>query len=189
MGEKKNNSNIKFVVALLFVVVIILIIIAISILIYSLNYYNIKLTTIIGIGIILAIFGALLYIPPRIAEEKEQMANQMFVVDIFSKNNNDEHIRITEQNILFKYKITIKYYYIFPRIFSYISLIGKTWETPVFDIIGQTQLSKEELNNIIERLNELNNGGDDIVVNFCGKRKNVNRNEVNKILEKYLVSI
>ena len=189
MGEKKNNSNIKFVIALLFAVVIILIIIAISILIYSLNYYNMKLTTIISIGIILAIFGALLYIPRSIAEKKDELVNQIFVVDIFSKYNNDEHIRITEQNILFKYKITIKYYHIFPRIFSYISLIGKTWETPVFDIIGQTQLSKEDLNNIIEKLNELNNSDGDIIINFYGNRKNVNKNEINKILEKYLISI
>lgn len=187
--REKNNSNINFVIAFLFAIVIISIIVAISILIYSLNYYNIKLTTIIGIGVILAIFVALLYFPTRIAEKKEQLVNQIFVLDIFAQNNNAEHIRITEQNILFKYKNTIKYWYVFPRALSYISLTGKTGEKPTYDIIGKIQLSNDERNNIIEKINELNNCEGDIIINYGENRKFVSRNEINKILENYSISI
>ena len=97
MKNKKDNN-------IIIISAIISLIIGISFLIYFLNYYNIKLTTIICIVIVILIIIPILYIPYRIAENKKQLIDELFIVDIFSKCNNDEHIRITENNILFKYK-------------------------------------------------------------------------------------
>ena len=81
-------------------IIIIFAIISLSIaIICLLNYYNIKLTTIISIIIIILIIVPLLYIPYRIAEKKKQLIDELFIVDISNKGNNDEHIRITEKNI------------------------------------------------------------------------------------------
>ena len=68
---------------------------------YFLNYYNIKLTIIISIVIALLIIVPILDIPYRIAENKKQLIEELFTVDISHKHNNDEHIRITEKNVLF----------------------------------------------------------------------------------------
>lgn len=115
MKNKKDN-NIVIISA------IISLIIGVSFFIYFLNYYNIKLTTIISIAIAIIIIVAILYIPYRIAENKKQLVDELFIVDIFNKYNNNEHIRITEKNILFKYKSVIKYFYIFPNYFRLLVL-------------------------------------------------------------------
>lgn len=168
-------------------IIIIFAIISLSIaIICLLNYYNIKLTTIISIIIIILIIVPLLYIPYRIAEKKKQLIDELFIVDISNKGNNDEHIRITEKNILFKYRSVIKYYYIFPKLFSSLSLKGKLWETPTYNIIGKTQLSGDELINILEKINNLNNDVDgDIIINYSGNKKLTDRNKIDKIFWKY----
>ncbi|GEM_PF-6691655 len=179
MKNKKDNN-------IIIISAIISLIIGISFLIYFLNYYNIKLTTIICIVIVILIIIPFLYIPYRIAENKKQLIDELFIVDIFSKCNNDEHIRITENNILFKYKRVIKYYYIFPKLFSSISLKGKLWETPTYNIISKSQLSADELNDILEKINDLNNLADgDIIINYKGNKKFVNKNDIDKIFWKY----
>ena len=87
---------------------------------------------------------------------------------------------------MFKYESVIKYYYIFPKLFSSLSLKGKLWETPTYNIIGKTQLSADELNNILEKINNLNNNADgDIIINYNGNKKFTNRNDIDKILWKY----
>ena len=180
MKNKKNNNIIIIISA------IISLIIGITFLIYFLNYYNIKLTMAISIVVVLLIIIAVLYIPYRIAQNKEQLLNELFIVDIFNKYNNDEHIRITEKNILFKYKSVIKYYYIFPKLFSSISLKGRVSETPTYSIIGKTQLTFDELNEIIEKINKLNDNADgDIILNYKGNKKFVDRNDIIKIFQKY----
>lgn len=179
MKNKKDNN-------IIIISAIISLIIGISFLIYFLNYYNIKLTTIICIVIVILIIIPILYIPYRIAENKKQLIDELFIVDIFSKCNNDEHIRITENNILFKYKRVIKYYYIFSKLFSSISLKGKLWETPTYNIISKSQLSADELNDILEKINDLNNLADgDIIINYKGNKKFVNKNDIDKIFWKY----
>lgn len=179
MKNKKDNN-------IIIIFAIISLIIGISFLIYFLNYYNVKLTTIISIVIAILIIAPILYIPYRIAEKKKQLIDELFIVDISSKCNNDEHIRITEKNILFKYESVIKYYYIFPKLFSSLSLKGKLWETPTYNIIGKTQLSADELNNMLEKINNLNNNADgDIIINYNGNKKFTNRNDIDKILWKY----
>ncbi len=179
MKNKKDNN-------IIIISAIISLIIGISFLIYFLNYYNIKLTTIISIVIAVLIIVLILYIPYRIAENKKQLVDELFIVDISNKSNNDEHIRITEKNILFKYKSVIKYYYIFPKLFSSLSLKGKLWETPTYNIIGKTQLSANELSNILERINDLNNNTDgDIIINYKGNKKFANKNDIDKIFWKY----
>lgn len=179
MKNKKDN-NIVIISA------IISLIIGISFLYIFLNYYNVNLTTIISIIIVILIIVPLLYIPYRIAEKKKQLIDELFIVDISNKGNNDEHIRITEKNILFKYRSVIKYYYIFPKLFSSLSLKGKLWETPTYNIIGKTQLSADELSNILEKINNLNNDVDgDIIINYSGNKKVTDRNNINKIFWKY----
>lgn len=183
MKNKKDNI-------IIIMPAIILFIIGVSFLIYLLNYYNIKLTIIISIVIASLIIVLMLYIPYRIANDKEQLVSELFILDISNKCNNDEHIRITEENILFKYKSVVKYYYIFPRLVSYISLKGKAWETPTYSIIGKTQLAVDELNEILEKINKLNDNVDgDIIVNYKGNKKLVNRNDINKIFGNYSVKI
>lgn len=181
MKNKKDN-NIVIISA------IISLIIGISFLIYFLNYYNVKLTTIISIVITILIIVPILYIPYRIAENKKQLVEELFIVDISHKHNNDEHIRITEKNILFKYNSVIKYYYIFPKIFSSLSLKGKLWETPTYDIINKRQLSTDELRDILEKINGLTNNADgDVIVNCKGNKKLANENAIDKIFGKYFV--
>lgn len=181
MKNKKDN-NIVIVSA------VISLIIGVSFFIYFLNYYNIKLTTIISIAIAIIIIVAILYIPYRIAENKKQLVDELFIVDIFNKYNNNEHIRITEKNILFKYKSVIKYFYIFPKLFSSLSFKGKLWETQTYNIITKSQLSANELNNILEKINNLNNYTDgDIIINYKGNKKLVNKNDIEKIFGKYLI--
>lgn len=183
MKNKKDN-NIVIISA------IISLIIGISFLIYFLNYYNVKLTTIISIVIAILIIAPILYIPYRIAEKKKQLIDELFIVDISSKCNNDEHIRITEKNILFKYKSVIKYYYIFPKLISTISLKGKLWETPTYNIVGKNQLSINELNSILEKIDELNNNVDgDTIVNYKGNKKIVNSNDINTIFKSYTIKL
>lgn len=183
MKNKKDNN-------IIIISAIISLIIGISFLIYFLNYYNVKLTTIISIVIAILIIAPILYIPYRIAEKKKQLIDELFIVDISSKCNNDEHIRITEKNILFKYKSVIKYYYIFPKLISTISLKGKLWETPTYNIVGKTQLSVNELTNIIEKIDKLNNNVDeDIIVNYRGNKKFINSNDINNIFESYSIKI
>lgn len=147
MKNKKGNN-------IVIISTIISLIIGISFLIYFLNYYNIKLTTTINIVIAILIIVPILYIPYRIAEKKKQLIDELFILDISSKLNNDEHIRITEKNILLKYKSAIKYYYIFPKLFSSLSLKGKIWETPTYNIIVKTQLAIHETNEILEKIND-----------------------------------
>ena len=179
MKNKKGNN-------IIIISAIISFVIGIAFLIYFLNYYNIKLTIIISIVIAFFIIVPILCIPYRIAENKKQLVDELFLIDITNKCNNDEHIRITEKNMLFKYKSAIKYYYIFPKLFSNISLKGKLWETPTYDIFNKTQLSDNEITNIIEKLNKLNNSIDgDIIVNYKGDKKIVNSNEINRIFKSY----
>ena len=181
MKDKKDN-NIVIISA------IISLIIGISFLIYFLNYYNIKLTTIISIVIAILIIIPLLYIPYRIAEKKTQLIDELFIIDISSKLDNNEHIRITEKNILFKYKSIIKYYYIFPKLFSSLSLNGKSWETLTYNIIAKSQLSIDELNDILKKINDLNNNADgDIIINYKGNKKFANKNDIDKIFKNYFV--
>ena len=183
MKNKKDN-NIVIISAILSLII------GISFLIYFLNYYNVKLTTIISIVIAILIIAPILYIPYIIAEKKKQLIDELFIVDISSKLNNDEHIRIKEKNMLFKYKSVIKYYYIFPKLISTISLKGKLWETPTYNIVGKTQLSVNELNSILEKINELNNNVDgDTTVNYKGNRKIVNSNEINTIFKSYTIKL
>lgn len=179
MKNKKGNN-------IVIISTIISLIIGISFLIYFLNYYNIKLTTTINIVIAILIIVPILYIPYRIAEKKKQLIDELFILDISSKLNNDEHIRITEKNILLKYKSAIKYYYIFPKLFSSISLKGKIWETPTYNIIVKTQLAIHETNEILEKINDLNNDTNgDIIINYKGNKKFANRNDIDKIFWKY----
>ena len=106
--------------------------------------------------------------------------------DIYNKNNDDEHIRITEKNILFKYKSVIKYYYIFSKLFSSLSLKGKLWETPTYNIIAKSRLSVDELNDILEKINDLNNHVDgNIIINYKGNKKFANKNDIDKIFWNY----
>ena len=92
--------------------------------------------------------------------------------------------------MLFKYKSVIKYYYIFPKLISTISFKGKLWETPTYNIVGKTQLSVNELNSILEKINELNNNVDgDTTVNYKGNRKIVNSNEINTIFKSYTIKL
>lgn len=179
MKNKKGNN-------IVIISTIISLIIGISFLIYFLNYYNIKLTTTINIVIAILIIVPILYIPYRIAEKKKQLIDESFILDISSKLNNDEHIRITEKNILLKYKSAIKYYYIFPKLFSSLSLKGKIWETPTYNIIVKTQLAIHETNEILEKINDLNNDTNgDIIINYKGNKKFANRNDIDKIFWKY----
>lgn len=179
MKNKKGNN-------IVIISTIISLIIGISFLIYFLNYYNIKLTTTINIVIAILIIVPILYIPYRIAEKKKQLIDELFILDISSKLNNDEHIRITEKNILLKYKSAIKYYYIFPKLFSSLSLKGKIWETRTYNIIVKTQLAIHETNEILEKINDLNNDTNgDIIINYKGNKKFANRNDINKIFWKY----
>lgn len=181
MKNKKGNN-------IVIISTIISLIIGISFLIYFLNYYNIKLTTTINIVIAILIIVPILYIPYRIAEKKKQLIDELFILDISSKLNNDEHIRITEKNILLKYKSAIKYYYIFPKLFSSLSLKGKIWETPTYNIIVKTQLAIHETNEILEKINDLNNDTNgDIIINYKGNKKFANRNDIDKIFWKYFV--
>ena len=178
--KNKNDNNILIIFAIFCFIV----------LISFLIYFNIKWTTIINIIIILIVLGLMLYIPFIIAQKKEQSVNELFILDIFRRYNNDEHIRITEKRILFKYKNVIKYYYVFPKLFSFISLNGKIWETPTYNVIGKIQLSVDELNHIIEKIIELNSDIDgDIIVNYKGNKKFVNSKDINKIFKNYSIRI
>ncbi len=178
--ENKKNNNIIIIFA------IISLVIGIGFIIYFFYYYHIRLTIIIVAIITLLIMGVILYIPYKIAENKQKLVDELFIVDIFNKGNN-EHIRITkEKNILFTYKNVIKYYYIFPKLVSDISLKGKIWETPTYDIKDKTQLMPNELNEILEKINKLNhNENGDTIVNYKGCKKSVDKNEINKIFINY----
>lgn len=54
----------------------------------------------------------------------------------------------------------------------------------------RTQLSVNELNNIIEKIVELNSNVDsDIIIKYKGNKKFVNSNEINRIFENYSIKI
>ena len=169
---------------------IISVILGIILFIYIMHYYNIKIQIIIKGLTTFFIVGVVICLPYIIAENKAKLVNQPFKVDIINKINNDEHIRITEENILFKYKNVIKYYYIFPEVFSNLSLKGEFWRTPTYDINNKVELPLDEVNTIIEKIDELNNNiENEIVVRYNGNLKYVNANEVNKILKKYNIIV
>lgn len=181
--KKKGNS-------IIIIITIISFLVGISFLIYLLNYFNIQSIVARNVIIIILIFIAILYIPYKIGKDKEQLVNEIFILDISSKSNNAEHIRITEKNMLFKYKGVIRYYYIFPKFFSSTSLKGKLWETPTYMISNKIQLLDNELNKIIEEINNLNsNENEDIIVNYKGNKKLVNCKDINNIFTNYLIKI
>ena len=91
---------------------------------------------------------------------------------------------------MFKYKDTIKYYYIFPKLFSDLSLRGKLCETSIYNIKGKKQLSDNEVDKIIKKIKELkNNAEGDVIVNYRWDKQIVNRYEINKIFEDYKIKI
>ena len=176
MKDKNDNK-----VVIIYIIFVLIVYFAFGI------YYKMKLTTLIGILVALFITMLIIYIPYRIRVKREELVNELFIIEIRNKSNNDERIRITEKNILFKYKGVINYYYIFPRILSSIFLRGKAWETVTYRIRGKTQLTVDEVNEIINEINKLNNNVDgDTILNYKGNKKLVDRNDIDKIIQKYL---
>ena len=84
---------------------IISVILGIILFIYIMHYYNIKIQIIIKGLTTFFIVGVVICLPYIIAENKAKLVNQPFKVDIINKINNDEHIRITEENILFNFEL------------------------------------------------------------------------------------
>jgi len=181
----KQKESKKF----LMIWTIICLILGIGFLVFFMNYYSIKWTTILLIPITFLIL-VLIYLPFRMEEKKKQLVNQEFVLDISNRTDDAEHIRLTQGNVLFKYKVIIKYFYIFPRVIASISLKGKLFETPAHSITDKIQLSAQEREEIIEKINTLKNDENgNVIVNYKGEKKFTNRNDVNKIFEKYSAKI
>lgn len=178
MKQKKSKN-------FLIIWTIICLILGIGFLVFFMNYYSIKWTTILTFPITFLII-VLIYLPFRMEEKKKQLVNQEFVLDISNQTDDAEHIRLTQGNILFKYKVVIKYFYVFPRIIAQISLRGKLHETPAHSITGKIQLSVQEREEIIEKIHTLKNDENgNVIVNYKGEKNFTNSKDINKIFEKY----
>jgi len=169
---------------------IVIVIIGIGVFIYSMHYYNIKLQLIINILIAMIVLFAIIYIPYKIGTDREKLVEDNFILDIYKNDNDKGHIRINENNILFKYEKEIKYWYVFPKFFTLLSLNSELGKTPTYIIKNKIELHESEINNIIKKINELSEiNKNEVIINVRGDKKYLKSNEINGILEKYNIEI
>ena len=173
---------------------IIIVIIGILFFICFMKYINIKPINInISdiIGALLIVFTYLMVfciVPGIISNNAIKLVNELFILDIYNRNNDSEHIRITKSNLLFKYKLKIRSMFYFPKSFSY--FFGERWTSPEFFIKNKTILTTNELTNIVEKIKRLKDlPENEIIVNIKGIKKNVKANEINEIFAKYKIQI
>lgn len=182
----------KIISNLIILFCVFVVVIGIIACIYSMYYYNININIqlVIKIFVAMVLMFVILYIPFKIGRDRERLVEENFILDIYVKNNNKEHIRITEKNIMFKYESVIRYWYIYPKFFSFLSLNSELGKTPTYIIKNKIQLQKSEVNSIIEKLNELSNTTENqIIINIKGNKKYINANKINGIFEKYNIEI
>ena len=73
-----------------------------------------------------------------------------------------------------------------PRLCLLPTLVEKT--IGAIENKNKNQLTANEVNNIIEEINDLNNIVDgDIIINYKGNKKLSNKNDIEKIFEKYFL--
>lgn len=184
----------KIISKLIILFCIIIVIIGILFFIYFMKYINIKpinvnISGIIGALLIVFTYLMVFYIVPGIISNNGiKLVNELFILDIYNRNNDSEHIRITESNLLFKYKLKIKSMFYFPKSFSY--FFGERHKSPEFFIKNKTPLTTNEITNIVEKIKRLNDMPEnEIIVNIKGIKKNVKANEINEIFAKYKIQI
>ena len=169
---------------------ILLVIFGIGFFIYFVYYYNLNIIKgLLGLFITFLFFFIFIILPTTINSNRIKLVNENFILDIYNKNNDVEHIRITDKNLLFKYKCEIRFAGILPKFFIHLMITKKElYKTPTFIIKNKNQLTANEVNNIIEEINDLNNIVDgDIIINYKGNKKFSNKNDIDKIFEKYFL--
>ena len=145
------------------------------------------LLQLVGVALVIV----LIYIIPSIYfDNKYKIVNKITKVKIYNQKNEDENIKITKDNLIFKYSPTVRYKYILPRAFMRLTgtasksakEIGK--DNPGYKIRGKKQLSKTEIKEIMNKIDNLQEDKDsNIVVKTKEYEKHVNVDEVNKILK------
>lgn len=159
-GEKMERKKILFCVIATLIILILIIILPLSIL---------NKTVIIGIILLITIL-VMIFLAVTLNKEKEKIINKNFVLDITNKSKDFLHLRITEDNELICYKNIMKYWFIFPSIFGKIPTadyaIGLT---PTYKIIIYEQLSKEIVEQILEKIKKLDDDDfSNTIVNLNG---------------------
>lgn len=181
---KKKLSN------LIILGCILLVILGIVFFIYFVYYYNLNIIKgLWGLFITFLFFLLFIILPTTINSNRIKLVNDNFILDIYNKNNDVEHIRITDKNLLFKYKSEIRFAGILPNFFRHLIITKKElYRTPTFIIKNRNQLTTNEMNDIIEEINNLNNNvNGDIIINYNGNKKFSNKNDIDKIFEKYFL--
>lgn len=184
MSNNKKNSNSVVIIS-----AIISFIVGMTFFVIAMIECNVKIETLIKSFIALVIGFPTVWYTIKYLQKKDDLVNEIFILDVFNKINN-QHIRITAKNLLFKYKVVIRFLGIFPRGASYLSLGGNTWNMTTYSIKNKTQLTTQEIERIVEMINNLEDTIEwDVVVNYKGKKKYVHSYQINQIFEQYNIGI
>ena len=189
---KKNKKK-------LLIKIIVIIIIVITLTIINIDCANINNTSVgnlfVSDVIAIAVIGVFVY-KLKIDDDKEKLVYEPFLLDIHRKDDNDIHIRITNDNLMFKY---VKIYpiisklekYTSARAYSYTKFYGTNvvhdpmYRLPKYNIMDKSKLNQDEVNRILKSVEELENDdidGEIIIVAKGVGRKCVRADELNSII-------
>ena len=172
--SKKNKNGVVIIAA------IISFIVGMTFFVVVMIECNVKMETIIQYFVAIVIGFPTIWYSIQYLQKKEDLVNEIFILDVFNKVNN-QHIRITEKNLLFKYKIVINHLYFYPK---------KPWASTTYSIKNKTQLSPQETEKIVEMINSIEDTIEwDVVVNYKGEKKYMNSYQINQIFEQYNMKI
>lgn len=135
----------------------------------------------------------LLYIIPSIYfDNRYKLVNKITKVKISNVVNEDENIKVTKDNLIFKYSPTIRFKYLLPRFFLKLTGTGKKnaekigKDNPGYNIRGIKQLSKSEAKVLIDKIDALSeDDSSNIVVKTKEYEKYVNEEDVNAVLKEF----
>ena len=135
----------------------------------------------------------LIYIIPSIYfDNRYKLVNKITKVKISNIENEDENIKITKDNLIFKYSPTIRFKYLLPRFFLKLTGTGKKnaeklgKDNPGYNIRGIKQLSKSEAKVLIDKIDALEyDDSSNILVKTKEYEKYVNEDDINAILKEF----
>lgn len=176
----------KFIKYLIYLTAIIIyLIIIIIFFVYFIDYmknidfpYSVKdiIIGILGVGIV----GAYAYYYLMTQHKNTQLIEKIFKIDI--ANDKGKHIRLTDNNILFKYYVKL----------NYLNNIIKKYgpRVPEYIVKHKMQLNEKEVLYIIEEIEKLDNIQNGLIkINYEGNIKYVNSDDINRILANFDITL
>ena len=144
------------------------------------------------LSLVVAVIVILYIIPSIYFDNKCKIVNKITKVKISNIANSDENIKITKDNIIFKYSPTIRFKYILPRFFLKFTGTGKKnaekigKDNPGYKIRGEKKLAKNEVKERMERIDSLAEDREsNILVKTKDYEKFVSEEDINNILRAF----